>query len=271
MKDKGLKILSLIIVLSVVFGLCACGDDGDSDEIQTTNRSVTVSSQNDKTVKTTDENVVAVAPEGEQEILNYFNNALKLFKNSTFDFSKKDECSLTSYSAGSLNDVSGATDSYKKTLKSAVGDMVGVNSLETTYFAGDDITNVFAIKELSLENATNISAQAQGSQVTVEFDVTQNAVDGSDAVSAVTKNYLTNETLNSKISSYGATAQGTSVRISNVKLKAVIDYSTKNFISIDISFNTQFSISNLALDYVSGGPVAGSTKTTIKYKDFKEI
>ncbi len=271
MKDTGIKILSVIIVLCAVFGLCACGDNSDGDEIQTTNRKVTISSNVDKTVKPTNTNVVAVAPEGEEEILNYFNTALKLFKNNTFDFTKKDDCKLTSYSSGSLANIEGATQSYKDALKSAVGDIFGVNSLQSTYFAGDDITTAFAIKEMNVDNVEKVSAFAQGSSVTVEISLKQNAIDGIDAVSAVTKDYMTNEKLNSKISGYGATADGASVRINDVKLKTVIDYSTKNFINIEISFNSQFTVSKLALDYVSGGPVTGSTITTIKYTDFKEI
>lgn len=271
MKDTGLKILSAIIVLSVVIGLCSCGINSNEDDIKTTNRPVTVSSSTDKTVKVTDENIVAVAPEGDEDILNYFNTALKLFRNSTFDFVKKDKCVLTSYSAGSLEEVSGATDSYKSTLKSALGDIMGVYSLESTYFAGDDITNVFAIKELTAENIGSATASAEGNKVAVEFTINQNAVDGSDAVSVLTKEYMTDQSLNDKIAQYGAVADSASARVNAVTLKAVIDYSTKNFVSVEIGFNTVFSMASLSLDYVSGGPIQGSTKTTIQYTDFKEI
>ncbi len=270
MKDTGLKILSAIIIFAVVLGLCSCGIDGNDDDIKTTNRPVTISSATSKTVKPTDKNVVATAPQGDEEILKYFNTALKIFRNSTFDFVKKDSCTLTSYSAGSLETVSGATDSYKSALRSALGDIMGVYSLESTYFAGDDITNVFAIKELSADNISSAKASAEGSNVMVEFSLKQNAADGSDAISALTKEYMTNESLNNKISKYGATANSASARVSAVTLKAVIDYSTKNFVSVEIGFNTAVSMASLSLDYVSGGPVKGSTKTTIKYTNFKE-
>lgn len=270
MKDSSIKILSLLVIFCTVVGLCSCGMNNDEDEVNTTNRPVTASTDITKSVKTTDENVVAVAPEGNEAILEYFNGSLKLFRSSTYDFVKRDDCTLTSCSTGSLNTVSGATDSYRTALKNALGDMMGVTSLESTYFAGDDVTDVFAIKELTAENISKASASAEGSKVTVEFSLKQNSADGSDAVSLLTKDYMTAESFNSKVSQYGATANSAVVKVNSVKLKAVIDYSTRNFVSVEISFNTTFSMGSLNLDYVSGGPVSASTKTTIKYTDFKE-
>lgn len=270
MKNTGLKILCIIIILSVVGGLCSCSKDGDEDEIVTTNRPVTISGTSDKTIKSTDKTIVAVAPEGEEEIIRYFNKSLSDFRSASFDFVKKDETVLTSCSAGSLETISGATDSYRSTLRKALGDMMGVVSLETTYFAGDDITQAFAIKELSVETIAEAKASANGSQVTVEFKIKQNSADGSDAINMMTGDYMTLEAFNAKISGYGAAADSTSVNIKNVTLKAVIDYSTGNFISVDVGYNSSFSMGTLNLDYVSGGPVRASTRTTIKYHSFKE-
>ena len=272
MKENGLKFLSVIIVLCTVAGICSsCANNNANEDIKTTNRPVTISQSTSKTVKTTNENIVAIAPEGDEEILKYFNTSLKIFRNSTFDFTKKDSCKMTSYSAGSLNNINGATASYKSTLKSAIGDMMGVYTLESAYFAGDDISEVFAIKELTVDDINSAKATAEGSKVTVEFSVKQNAADGSDAVSLLTKNYMTSESFKQKISGYGATADSATARVTAVTLKAVIDYSTKNFVDIEIGYNTTFSVAKISLDYVSGGPVNGSTKTTIKYTDFKEI
>ncbi|MBQ8227533.1 MAG: hypothetical protein IJZ88_00820 [Clostridia bacterium] len=270
MKNNAIKILSLLIVLCSVAGLCSCNINQDEEDIKTTNRPVTVSTDITKTVKTTDENVVAVAPKGDEEILKYFNGSLKLFRSTTYDFVKKNTCTLTSCSTGSLASVRGATDSYRNALNNAVGDMAGVSSLESTYFAGDDVTEAFAIKELSAENISEMSATAEGNKVTVEFSIKKDSADGSDAVSILTKDYMTIESFNSKVSQYGASTTGATVKVSNVKLKAVIDYSTRNFVSVEISFNTNFNMGSLDFDYVFGGPVSASTKTTIKYTDFKE-
>ncbi len=270
MKNNWIKILSLIIVFCSVAGLCACGDNNQEDDIITTNREITVSTDITKTVKPTDQSVVAVAPVGEEAIIAYFNNALKAFRQSAFDFVKNDNCVLTSYSTGSLASIDGATDSYRSALKNAVGDMAGVSSLQATYFAGDAIDNVFAVKELTAQNISNMSAEAQGSNVIIEFSLKKSSGDGTDAVSALTKDYMTVEKFTSKIAQYGASSTGATVKHSNAKIKAVIDYSTKNFVSVEISFNTNFYMGSLNLDYVSGGPVNAGTKTTIKYTDFKE-
>lgn len=270
MKNNAIKILSLLIVLCTVAGLCSCGKNPEDEDVKTTNRPVTVSTDITKKVQTTDENVVAVAPEGEENILKYFNGSLKRFRGSAYDFVKKDTCTLTSCSTGSLNSENGATDSYRAALKNALGDMMGVSSLESTYFAGDDVSEVFAIKELTAENISEMSATAEGNKVTVEFSIKKNSADGFDAVSLLTNDYMTVEGLNGKISQYDASSTGATVKVSNVKLKAVIDYSTRNFVSVEISFNTSFHIGSLKLAYVSGGPVNASTKTTIKYTDFKE-
>ena len=270
MKNNAIKFLSLLIVLCTVAGLCACDPNQTEEDIKTTNRPVTVSTDLTKTVQTTDENVIAVAPEGEENILKYFNGSLKRFRGNAYDFVKKDTCTLTSYSAGSLDSVSGATASYKNALKNAIGDMMGVSSLESTYFAGDDVSNVLAIRELSAENISEMSATAEGNKVVVEFLLKKKMDDGADAASLLTRDYMTVETLNGKVSQYGANSTGATVKISNIRLKAVIDYSTRNFVSIEISFNTNFYMSKLSLDYVSGGPVSANTRTIIQYTNFKE-
>ena len=53
-----------------------------------------------------------------------------------------------------------------------------------------------------------------------------------------------------------------------IKLTALIDYSTNNFVSMKIEFTTEFSAESISFDYVSGGPVSGSTKTVISYGNF---
>ncbi len=271
MNNKTIKFLSLFIVICTVLGLCACGKTQDEEEIKTTNRPVTVSTDLTKTVKTTDENVIAVAPEGGENILKYFNGSLKRFRNNTYDFTKKNTCTLSSCSFGSLGSISGATDSYRAALKNAVGDMMGVSTLESTYFAGDDVSGVFAIKELTAENVEGMSASAEGSRVTVEFAIKKKTADGADAASLLTKEYMTVESFNSKVSKYGAGTTGASVKINNIRLKAVIDYSTRNFVEVIISYDTSFYVGSLNLDYVSGGPINAGTNTTIKYTNFKEI
>ncbi len=270
MKNTTIKILSFLIILCVVAGLCSCSKEGEEEEIGTTNRPVTVSTDLTKTVRPTDKNVVAVAPEGEEEILKFFNGSLKLFRASAYDFVKKDSCTLYSYSAGSLSSVDSANDSYRAALKNALGDIMGVSSFESTYFAGDDVTEVFAIKELTADNISKMSATAEGSRVTVEFSIKQDSADGKEAISLLTKDFVTAESFNAKVSQYDATATGGTIKINNIRLKAVIDYSTRNFVDVEISFNTSFYIGTFKLAYVSGGPVSASTKTTIKYTNFKE-
>lgn len=270
MNNRLIKILSLVIVLYTVAGLCACGKDEGEEDIKTTNRPVTVSTDLTKTVKPTDKNVVAVAPEGEEDILRYYNGSLRLFRANAYDFVKKDTCTLTSCSTGSLGSVSGATDSYRKALRNALGDMMGVSSLESTFFAGDDVSEAFGLRELTAENISEMKASAQGSNVTLEFTIKKSSPDGGDAISLLTRDYMTNESLSAKIADYEASSTGASVKISNVKLKTVIDYSTRNFVEVEISYTTSFYIGSLNLDYISGGPVSASTKTTIKYTDFKE-
>lgn len=270
MNNKLIKIASFFMVICSVIGLCSCSEAREEEEIKTTNRPVTVSTDITKTVKTTDENVVAVAPVGEENILKYFNGSLKRFRGNAYDFTKKDTTVLLNCSAGSLDTVSGATDSYRNTLKKALGDMVGVSSLESTYFAGDEVSSVFAIKELKAENISRMSASAEGNRVIIEFDIKKSSADGFDAVSLLTKDYITVEALNSKVAKYGASSTGASVKVNNVKLRAVIDYSTRNFVDVEISFNSSFYMGTLKLDYVSGGPVNAGTKTTIKYNNFKE-
>lgn len=142
--------------------------------------------------------------------------------------------------------------------------------MQSTYFAGEDVSDVFAVKEITAENVNGISATANGKQVTVEFSVNKKSPDGFDAVSLLTKEYVTLEKFNTKVAQYGAGSTGTTINVKDVKLKAVIDYSTGNFASVEISFNTGFYIGELNLEYVYGGPIKASTRTVIQYTDFKE-
>ena len=86
----------------------------------------------------------------------------------------------------------------------------------------------------------------------------------------LTGDYVSSAGYSSKISSYGAKSSGSSSTVKDVKLTAVIDYSTRNFTSVIIEYSTDFVSQELSFDYISGGPVKGTTKTVISYGNFKE-
>ena len=271
MKNSFIKIISFVIVFCTVLGLCACSKKQGTQGIATTNRQVTRSSAESKTQTTVGKTSAATAPQGKAAILKYFNDSVKIFNNRTYDFTKSFNCTLQSCSLGSLTSVSGATDSYKSTLRSAVGDMMGVSKLDTSYYAGDDISSVFTIKELDEKCIESIKASADGNKVTVEISLKQLSADGTASVSYLTKDYPTPESFSQKISDYKISATSTSVKSSSAKVKVVVDNSTKNFVSVEISFKTNYSAQELNLGYITGGPVSGVTQTVITYKNFKEI
>ena len=271
MKNSFIKIISFVIILCTVSGLCACSKNQGTQGVATTNRQVTSSTSESKTQTTVGETSAATAPQGDAEILKYFNDSVKIFNHRTYDFTKSFNCTLSSCSLGSLTSVQGATDSYKSTLRSAVGDMMGVSKLDTSYYAGDDISSVFTIKELDEKCVESIKASADGNKVTVEISLKQLSSDGAASVSYLTKDYPTPESFAQKISDYKISATSTSVNNSGAKVKAVVDDSTKNFVSVEISFKTNYSAQELNLGYISGGPVSGVTQTVIAYKNFKEI
>lgn len=271
MKNSTIKIISVLIVLSVITGLCSCSFKKEGTPgIGTTNRSVTVSTEKKKEVEPTDRTVTAVAPQGNEEIIKYFNKALSKFRNNDYEFVKSKNTVLRSYSAGSLTSVSGSTESYITMLKSAVGDMMGVGSLDTSYFLGDDMVAAFPISSISQDKIDSCEATAEGSNVILTFKMKQLSDDGATTVSSLTKDYITPDAFSNRIKGYSATAQSPSVSYSNVTLTAVIDYSTTGFVSVDIGFVSSFSMHELSLAYVKGGPVKGSTDTTVTYKSFAE-
>lgn len=271
MKDVALKIISVIVVFACVAGLCACTKkNSDNNDVVTTNRPLTSATQAQKQTDAPSQAVSAVAPEDEDGAIKLFNHSLNSFRKNSFNFVVKKECGLKSFSAGSLASVQGATESYKSMLKSSFGDMMGVGNSENSYYVGDDISSVFVIPEMTSDNISKITASADGQKVIININLLKNSDDGMTEVGSVTKDYMTVEKFNTKIKEYAASADSVSVKNGPVGITAEIDYATKNFISLQISYSTQFSADNVALSYVSGGPVTGSTSTKITFKDFKE-
>lgn len=271
MKNKLLKIVSLIIVFCVVTGLCSCKlTHKQVDGIMTTNRHVTLPTSSGKSAGEDDNKITAIAPEGDKAIIKYFNKALDLFYHKDIEFTRKKTTKLEKYSAGTLMSVSGATASYKSMLKSACGDMMGVSSLESTYYFGDDISSAFSITPVTEDLINKCSATADGSNVNVSFDYKTHIGDINDSIKNLTTDYMVTSDFEKKITGYGATFKTASSAITSIKLSAVIDYSTKTFVSVKIEYTTKFTADQIEFDYVSGGPLNGTTKTVIAYGGFKE-
>lgn len=270
MKNNLIRILSFIIVLSVITGLCSCKLTHKTPAgIMTTHRALTMSSATNP-AKKTDLSVTAIAPVGDEAIIDYFNKSLDYFINNDFEFTRNKSTKLESFSAGSLATVSGATESYQSMLRSACSDMMGVSSLKTTYYIGDDISSAFQIKAVEPDFIKKCSASAEKNLVKIKFEYNPFIGDDESSLSRLTSDRMTTSDFSMKIRSYGATSSETKVSISGIKLSAVIDYSTKNFTSLKIEFSTSFHVDSIGFDYVSGGPVTGTTKTVISYGDFKE-
>lgn len=271
MKNIIIKTVSLLIVFCTIVGLCSCKlTHKQIDGIMTTNRPHTLPSSNNNSVKVTDQSVIAIAPEGDEAIIKYFNDALSNFYENDFEFIRKKSVTLRSYSAGSLSSVSGSTESYRSALQSACSDMMGVGSLETQYYIGDDISSAFAINEVSEELLKGCSASAEENKVKLSFEYKTHVGESDNTLDKLTRDYMTAGAFSQKIRSYGASYSSAEADLSSIKLSAVIDYSTKNFISIKIEFNTSFKSDSISFDYVSGGPLSGTTKTVISYGSFNE-
>ena len=271
MKNRIIKIISLVMVFAVITGLCSCKlTHKEVAGIMTTNRQVTLPTATRKDSVTTDFAVKAIAPEGDEAIIKYFNEALKIFYEHDFEFIKKKTTTLKKYSAGTLGSVSGATQSYLSTLKSACGDMMGVGSLETNFYFGDDISSFFEIAKINKTIISKCSASAKGSSVTVNFNYNAYSGDFNNSLKTLTHDFTTLTDFTSKIKRYGASFEQASTELGGIKLSAVIDYSTRHFISVKIEYTTSFSVEEMSFDYISGGPVKGKTNTVISYTDFKE-
>lgn len=271
MKDNFLKTISALMVFSVVIGLCACTKKDDaSSGVITTNRPLTSAGDETTTKSTAAEAVSAVAPKSEEDSIKFYNSAIKVFQKNSYNFSVKKECTLKSFSAGTLSTVDGATESYKSMLKSSFGDMMGVGTSRNSYYVGDDISTVFTLSEISAESISGITAEANGANVVIKVNLLKNSDDGMTEVSSVNKDCMTNEKFSTKIKDYSATADSSSVKHGAVTVTAEIDYVTRNFVGIQISYSSQFSAENVKLSYVSGGPVTGTTNTKITFGDFKE-
>ncbi len=270
MKNRTIKILSLMMTVVIIAGLCACSGRKKDNSKLITNRSVTLSTLSSSSTQTDVSAQQATAPEGQKNIIDYLNGSLTKFHNFDYDFNKNVTTVLNSFSAGSLGEIEGANETFASTLKNACADMMGAGSLDTSYFVGDDLTEAFPLKAIKDEDVQSASASADGGKVTVNITLKLLSDDGVSTAKLVTNDYVTNTMFNEKIKEYEASASDTSVKISKVSLSAVIDYATRNFDSLVISLNTDFLAENLSLAYVKGGPVKGTTTTTVTYNHFTE-
>lgn len=272
MKDRIIKIVSLVMVFAVITGLCSCKlNHKEVDGIMTTIRQVTLPTSGGDDSGNEASAVVAVAPEGDEAIIKYFNEALRIFNEHDFEFIRTKTTKLKDYSAGTLESVSGATKSYLSTLKSACGDMMGVGSLETNYYFGDDIKSFFCIKTITDPFIKSCSASADGRNVTVNFDYNPYSGDYNNTLRTLTDDFMELDDFRTKIERYGAKFEKASIGINEIKLSAVIDCSTRHFVKVNIEYATIFSVSKMGFDYITGGPIKGKTITDITYTDFKEI
>ncbi len=270
MKNTFIRILSVTLVVIIIAGLCACSRKKSDNSKLITNRSVTLSTNQEESTFTENSEVNAVAPEGKKNIIDYLNGSFTRFHNFDYDFNKNVTSVVQSFSAGELEKIDGVTGSYQSTLKKACADMMGVGSLDTSYYVGDDIESAFPIKSIKEEFVQSASASAEGDKVIVTLTVKPQSEDGIATVQLLTNDYMTLSSFNEKIREYEATAADTTVRIGSVALRAVIDYSTRIFEKIEITFKTEFYADEMSLAYVKGGPVKGTTLTTVTYKDFDE-
>ncbi|MCQ2479369.1 MAG: hypothetical protein MJ120_01915 [Clostridia bacterium] len=271
MKNKLLKIVSLIIIFCVVTGLCSCKlTHKEIEGIMTTNRQVTLPTSSEGFAEKKDDGATAVAPEGEKAIIKCFNKALDLFYQKDIEFTRKKTTKLESYSAGTLASVSGATASYTSMLQSACGDMMGVGSLESAYYFGDDISFAFSIKPVSEVLVKKCSATAEGSNIKLNIVYNPFMGDINDSIKNLTADYMTTSDFIKRIADYGADYKDAKASIDSIKVSALIDYSTRTFVSLKIEYITKFSAKEISFDYVSGGPLNGTTKTVIAYGGFKE-
>lgn len=295
------KLLALMLALTMVFALAACGAK-DGGETTTTTEEITseetteatetevdstaeeaetdaAATEADTTVAEaeTEAEAAAKAPETTEEILKVYNDAVSGAVDAKAGYSKSRTTTINNLNGGALLKIQLVVDTVNdflgagtKTYSNAKGktDFMGKASLTAA-----DVTSAKCTEkdgkytiELAVKNGSssaNNSGTKDGSAINrTGLFVGEGDNSAFDYKSAANVHYALNHT-------DGASVESVTLNTSNVKVTAVIDAASGKLESLKIGFNFDVSLINVKYSIAKVSAADGDATTSVTFKDFK--
>ena len=298
------KVLAIILALALTVGcvvfLASCGnktnepettaaeteaapveetsEDASAPAEESTEAPAEETTEETTVEETTEETTEAKkAPEGKEEILKVYNDAVNNAINAKAGYSKTRVTNINSLEGGKILDF--------QVVKDAVNDFLGVGTKNYTNSKGK--AEYLGKASLSSGDVSSATCTEADGKYTIELTVN----DGSSSASGGGKSD------NSSINKTGlyvgsgdksefdyksagnvydalngldeASVQAVSVSTNSIKITAVVDAETGNLENLKVSFNFTANLTNVKYLFVTVKTATGRANTTVTFKDFK--
>lgn len=255
---KFISLLSVVVILTAVVSLAACGDNKPADEPDTT--------FTEKKSVTSEPVKISELPESTEDKLDMFNSALDYFDIYCMKYKKRVKCEVSGVNVGSLSAASNAVDAFK------------------SVFGETDITTEFDFNKAPESFTANIidggfdkndvsSAEAKQDRQNIVLTVTFPNESNPDAQDGILKRlsgeYIGAEKVKKNLGDFASSAGSVSVLASDITVTVTISAVDSSVQKLTVSYIESFSLGNVKLVELEGSVVTGKSKTVITYSNMK--
>ena len=297
------KVLAIILALALTAGcvvfLASCGNKTTEPEttamteapVEETSEDVSAPAEEsteapaeesteavteETTAETTTEETTEAkkAPEGKEEILKVYNDAVNNAISKKAGFSKTRVTNIQSLDGGAVLKIG--------IVQETVNNFLGVGT--KTYSNSKGKADYMSKASLSAGDVSNATCTEKDGKYTIELTVNNGtSKSGSNESAPINRTGLYVGTGDKSEFDYksapniyyalnntdGASVESVKVDTSNIKVKAVVDAETGNLENLVISFNFAANLSNVKYTIAKVSTATGKADTTVTYKDFK--
>ena len=213
-------------------------------------------------------------PEGKEEILKVYNDAVNKAIDSKAGYSKTRVTNIQSLDGGAVLKIGVVQDT--------VNNFLGVGT--KTYTNSKGKADYMSKASLSASDVSSATCTEKDGKYTIELTVNNgSSTSGSNENAPINRTGIYVGTGDKSEFDYksapniyyalnntdGASVESVRVDTSNVKVKAVVDAETGNLENLVVSFNFAANLSNVKYTIAKVSTATGRADTTVTYKDFK--
>ena len=218
--------------------------------------------------------IESVFPEGKEEILKVYNDAVNNAINAKAGYSKTRVTNIQSLDGGAVLKIGVVQDT--------VNNFLGVGT--KTYTNNKGKADYMSKASLSAADVSSATCTEKDGKYTIELTVNNgSSTSGSNENAPINRTGIYVGTGDKSEFDYksapniyyalnntdGASVESVRVDTSNVKVKAVVDAETGNLENLVVSFNFSANLSNVKYTIAKVSTATGRADTTVTYKDFK--
>ena len=239
-------------------------EEGDSTEAapaeETTEAAETTTEATTAETTTEETTEAKKAPEGKEEILKVYNDAVNNAISKKAGYSKTRVTNINSLEGGKILDF--------QVVKDAVNDFLGVGTKNYTNSKGK--AEYMGKASLSASDVSNATCTEKDGKYTIELTVNNGSSSASG--SGKSDNSAINKTgvfVGSGDKSEFDYKSAVSVSTNSIKITAVVDAESGNLENLKVTFNFTADLTSVKYLIVTVKSATGRANTTVTYKDFK--